>query len=99
MPDSVREVIASIANATPFLGIVGGKVQVETSRIIENLIAVVLGGAFMGFVTLQVLDTKFEYFKDNITAQVEKLDKKMEDMYRDIYRPLIPSSKNGESGG
>ena len=87
MPDSLREALTHIADATPFLGVV------------ENLIAVVLGGAFMAFVALQVLESKFDDFKTNISGQVEKIDTKMEQMYRDIYRPSLGNVDNGRPGG
>ncbi|MCK4786222.1 MAG: hypothetical protein KAV87_20865 [Desulfobacteraceae bacterium] len=89
MPDSIKEAIENIANAAPFLGVVGGKVQVDTSKVLETLIAVGLGGALMAFVALQVLESKFDDFKINISSEMEKLDNKLEQMYRDIYRPSI----------
>jgi len=99
MPDSVREAIENIANVAPFLGVVGGKVQVDTSKVLETLIAVGLGGALMAFVALQVLESKFDDFKINISNEMEKLDNKMEQMYRDIYRPSIGNDRIGGSGG
>ena len=99
MPDSIREAIENIANAAPFLGVVGGKVQVDTSKVLETLIAVGLGGALMAFVALQVLESKFDDFKTNISNEMEKLDNKMEQMYRDIYRPSIGNDRIGGSGG
>ncbi len=99
MPDSVREAIENIANAAPFLAVVGGKVQVDTSKVLETLIAVGLGGALMAFVALQVLESKFDDFKTNISNEMEKLDNKMEQMYRDIYRPSIGNDRIGGSGG
>ena len=95
----MREAFINIANATPFLGVVGGRVQVDKTKILENLIAVALGGAFMAFVALNVLESKFEDFKTNISGQVDKIDKKMEQMYRDIYRPSIGGTDNGKAGG
>ena len=99
MPDSIREAIENIANAAPFLGVVGGRVQVDTSKVLETLIAVGLGGALMAFVALNVLESKFEDFKTNISNEVEKIDTKMEQMYRDIYRPSIGTEKKGRAGG
>ena len=99
MPESIKDVIENIANAAPFLGVVGGKVQVDTSKVLETLIAVALGGALMAFVALQVLESKFEDFKTNISSEVEKIDIKMEQMYRDIYRPSIGTDRRGEAGG
>ena len=99
MPDSIKEAIENIANAAPFLGVVGGRVQVDTSRVLETLIAVGLGGALMAFVALNVLESKFEDFKTNISNEVEKIDTKMEQMYRDIYRPSIETDRKGRPGG
>ena len=99
MPDSIKDAIEHIANAAPFLGVVGGKVQIDTSRILETLIAVALGGALMAFVALQVLESKFEDFKANISSEVDKIDSKIEQMYRDIYKPSISPERSGGTIG
>lgn len=98
MPDSIKEVISNLANTAPFLGVVGGRVQIDRTKILENLIAVLLGGALMAFVALQVLESKFEYFKKDISGQVKKIDTRMEQMYRDIYRPSIGKVDRGGDG-
>lgn len=99
MPDSIKDAIENIANAAPFLGVVGGKVQIDTSKVIETLIAVGLGGALMAFIALQVLESKFEDFKTNISSEVKKIDSKIERMYRDIYKPSIAPERRGGTVG
>jgi hypothetical protein len=87
--------LAEWAGCIPFLLLTvhDGKMRVglDLSRIIETIvIAAVLGGITM-YVTTSVLEVKLE----GVQAEVREVKQKVDQIYRDIYRPSIP----GHGGG
>ena len=65
------------------------KVGLDFSRIIETIImAIVLGGLTL-YVTTEVLEVKLE----GVQVEVREVKQKLDQIYRDIYKPSIPGPR------
>ena len=56
-----------------------GKPHINKTRIIESIIYAVVGGLFSGWVAVKVIEVK-----------LNMLEKKVDKIYSDIYRPVMP---------
>lgn len=67
----------------PFLLVTNGKVQLNTSRIIEAVLIAVIGGAFAGYLAVQKMDVKMQ----EMEKQVLEMKQDMKRFYTDFYIP------------
>mgnify|MGYP001575115619 CR=1 FL=1 len=76
MPERLYHLIGSL----PFmLMTLDGKPHINKTRIIESIIYAVVGGLFSGYVAVKVIEVK-----------IDVLEKKVDKIYMDIYRPVMP---------
>lgn len=68
----------------PFMVMGTGSTHVRTQRIIEAILIAALAGAFSGYVTLAMLEVKF----NNLQAQVRDNGKQIEKIVDDFYLPF-----------
>lgn len=79
MPEKLMHLIGSL----PFMLITGdGKAHINKTRIIESIIYAVVGGLFSGWVAVKVIEVK-----------LDMLEKKVDKIYSDIYRPSLPGGR------
>ncbi len=81
------------AGCIPFLvlSVQDGKTRVglDFSRIIETLVVAIIVGGVTLYVTTEVLEVKL----DGVQAEVREVKQKVDQIYRDIYRPSIPGPR------
>lgn len=57
-----------------------GKIKVNTTRIMEAVIYAVIGGLMSGYISVEIME-----------AKLNALEIKVDKIYTDIYRPVLPS--------
>ena len=76
MPEKLIHFLGSL----PFMLITAdGRAHVNKIRIIESIIYAVVGGLFSGYVAVKIIEVK-----------LDMLEKKVDKIYSDIYRPSLP---------
>ena len=76
----MSEKLHHLLGSLPFLLMsFDGKISVNKTRIIESIIYAVVGGLFSGWVAVKVIEVK-----------IDVLEKKVDKIYEDIYRPSLP---------
>ena len=76
----MSEKLHHLLGSLPFLLMsFDGKISVNKTRIIESIIYAVVGGLFSGYVAVKVIEVK-----------IDMLEKKVDKIYEDIYRPVMP---------
>ena len=93
-PHNELHKLAEWAGCIPFLLLTvhDGKMRVSLnfSRILEMIVmAVVLGGLTL-YVTTEVLEVKLE----GVKVEVREVKQKVDQIYRDIYKPSIVETKD-----
>ena len=96
MPDSVREAAGyardtwnHIGGYLPFMAVVGGQPKMNFARIFETLLIAAIVGLMTNYITVQKLGLVVEEVKRDMS----KIERKVDKLYDDIYRPSIPRSK------
>jgi hypothetical protein len=85
MPDSFIKAIEFI----PFMTLVNGKPELNTSRITEAVIIAAICSAMTAYITLQKMEIKF----DNLEKDNHRIEKKVNQIYSDLYKPSLDNTK------
>ena len=96
MPENIKSLVEQAWDLAPFICTVGGKPSMNTSRILEAFIIFVGTGVVSAFifmyVFLQVLDVKFDNLEKQMTSTNNRIEKKVDKLYDDYYKPLTERS-------
>ena len=89
-----------ILSCLPFMATVGGKAQLNTSRIIEGLIIAAVAGAVAGYISVKELRVEVQSLKNSVTKiertqekLSDKMDRAQEKLFEDLYKPRVEESK------
>jgi len=82
--DSIKDLINGIGTYLPFFATVAQKPQINVTRIIEALLIAILAGAFSAYITMEKIDLRMDI-----------LEKKVDKIYNDVYKPQITGKVPG----
>ena len=76
----------------PFMLSINGKPVINTGRIFEAIIIAAIVALLGSFITIKVIEERII----NINSRLTTIDTKVDKIYADIYRPVIPHIRVGE---
>ena len=84
--------VESAIGCAPFISLSAGKVNINWQQIVQTAIVGLVGGALVAYVSVVRLETSFEYIEariESLAGVIGKVDDKVEEMRRDIYKPHL----------
>lgn len=76
----------------PFMLSVNGKPVINKSRIFEAILIAAIVAVLGSFITIRVIEERIS----NMQSSLIRIDTKVDKIYADIYRPMIPNIQVGE---